>query len=103
MGPIRCPETSVNNYATPHDISEDSRSHHQRGGSLRLRLKTVKTFLLRDKSESKGKLFQMVNYIEMGIALMDPSFSEITNNRYNPDYHAQDSGDLPNYYSQSAP
>jgi hypothetical protein len=39
----------------------------------------------------------------MRIALMNPSSSEITNNRYNADYHAQDCGDLPNYYSQSAP
>jgi hypothetical protein len=27
----------------------------------------------------------------------------ISNNRYNPDYHAQDFGDQPNYYFQSAP
>ena len=64
---------------------------------------TVKTFPLRDQIEIKGKLFQMVNSIEMRIVLMNPSSSEITNNRYDPDYHAQDSGDLPNYYSQSAP
>jgi argininosuccinate lyase len=64
---------------------------------------TVKTFPLRDYSEIKRKLFQMVNSIEMRIALMNLSFSEINNNRYNPDYHAQDSGDLPHDCSQSAP
>jgi hypothetical protein len=64
---------------------------------------TVKTFPLRDHSEIKGKLFQMVNSIEMRIAFINPSFSEINNNRCNPDYRAQDSGDLPHYYSQSVP
>jgi hypothetical protein len=57
---------------------------------------TVKTFPLRDQIEIKGKLFQMVNATEMKIALMNPSTSEITNNRCHPDYHAQDSGDLQN-------
>jgi hypothetical protein len=64
---------------------------------------TVRTFPLRDQSEIKGKLLQMVNSIEMRIALMNPSFSEVANNRYNPDYHAQDAGCLPHYYSQSVP
>jgi hypothetical protein len=41
---------------------------------------TVKTFPLRDQIEIKGKLFQMVNSVEMRIALMNPSASEITNN-----------------------
>jgi hypothetical protein len=64
---------------------------------------TVRTFPLRDQIEMKGKSFQMVNFVEMRIALMNPNYSEITNNCYNPDYHAEDSGDLPNYYCQSAP
>jgi hypothetical protein len=64
---------------------------------------SVKTFPLRDQSEIKEKLFKMVNSIKMRIALMNPRFSEISNNRYNPDYHAQDSGHQPNYYFQSAP
>jgi hypothetical protein len=59
----------------------------------------VNTFPLRDQSEIKGKLFQIVNSIEMRLALTNPSFPEISNMRYNPDYHAQDSGDLPNYCS----
>jgi hypothetical protein len=41
---------------------------------------TVNTFPLRDQIELKGKLFQMVNSIEMRRALMNSSFSEITNN-----------------------
>jgi hypothetical protein len=64
---------------------------------------TVNTFPLRGRIKIKGKIFQMVNATEMRIALMNPSSSEITNNRYNSDYHAQDSGDLPKYYCQSAP
>ena len=63
----------------------------------------MKTFPLRDQIEIKGKLYQMVNSVEMIIALLNPSYSEITNNRCNRDYRAQDSGDLPNYYSQSVP
>jgi stress-induced morphogen len=43
----------------------------------------------------------MVNSIEKRIASMSSSSLEITNNGYNHDYHAQDSGDLPNYDSQS--
>jgi hypothetical protein len=36
MGPIRCPETSVNNYhTTPRNIPEERRSHQHRGGSLK--------------------------------------------------------------------
>jgi hypothetical protein len=36
MGPIRCPETSVNNYhMTPRNIPEDRRYHQHRGGSLK--------------------------------------------------------------------
>ena len=36
MGPIRCPETSVNNYhTTPRNIQEERRSHQHRGGSLK--------------------------------------------------------------------
>jgi hypothetical protein len=36
MGPIRCPETSVNNYhATPRNIPEERGSHQRRGGSLK--------------------------------------------------------------------
>jgi hypothetical protein len=35
MGPIRCPETSVNNYHTmPCNYPEDHRFHQHRGGSL---------------------------------------------------------------------
>jgi hypothetical protein len=41
---------------------------------------TVKTFPLRDQIEVKGKLFQMVNSVEMRSALMNPSASEIANN-----------------------
>ena len=38
MGPIRCPETSVNNYhTTPRNIPEERRSYQHRGGSLKLR------------------------------------------------------------------
>jgi hypothetical protein len=64
---------------------------------------TVKTFPLRDQSEIEGKLFQMVDAIEMRLALMNPSFSEISNNRYNPDCCAPESRHLPNYYSQPPP
>jgi hypothetical protein len=36
MGPIRCPETSVNNYhTTPCNVPEERRSHQHRGGSLK--------------------------------------------------------------------
>jgi hypothetical protein len=42
---------------------------------------TVRTFPLRDQSEIKGKLFQMANSVEMRSALMDPSASEVANNR----------------------
>ena len=36
MGPIRCPETSVNNYhTTPCNTPEDRRFHQHRGGSLK--------------------------------------------------------------------
>ena len=36
MGPIRCHETSVNNYyTTPSNIPEERRSHQHRGGSLK--------------------------------------------------------------------
>jgi hypothetical protein len=39
MGPIRCPETSANNYhTTPHNTPEDRRFHQHRGGSLKSRL-----------------------------------------------------------------
>jgi hypothetical protein len=39
MGPIRFPETSVNNYhTTPRNISEERRSHQHRGGSLKSRM-----------------------------------------------------------------
>jgi hypothetical protein len=39
MEPIRCPETSVNNYHTrPRNIPEERRSHQHRGGSLKSRL-----------------------------------------------------------------
>jgi hypothetical protein len=38
MGPIRCPETSVNDYhTTPRNIPEERRSHRNRGGSLKSR------------------------------------------------------------------
>jgi hypothetical protein len=40
---------------------------------------TVKTFPLTDQIEIKGKLFQMVNSVEMRLALMNPTSSEITN------------------------
>jgi hypothetical protein len=36
IGPIRCPETSVNNYHTkPRNSPEDGRFHQHRGGSLK--------------------------------------------------------------------
>jgi hypothetical protein len=36
MGPICCPETSVNNYhTTPHNIPEECSSHQHNGGSLK--------------------------------------------------------------------
>jgi hypothetical protein len=36
MGPIRCPETSVNNYrTTPRNIPEDHRFYQYRGCSLK--------------------------------------------------------------------
>jgi hypothetical protein len=36
MAPIRCPETSVNNYhMTPRNTAEDCRFHQHRGGSLK--------------------------------------------------------------------
>jgi hypothetical protein len=39
MGPIRCPETSVNNYHTTLcNIAEERRSHQHRGGSLKSKL-----------------------------------------------------------------
>jgi hypothetical protein len=41
---------------------------------------TVQTFPLRDQIEIKGKLFQMVNSVEMRSALINTSASEITNN-----------------------
>jgi hypothetical protein len=39
MGPIGCPETSVQNYhSTLHNIPEERRSHLHRGGSLKTRM-----------------------------------------------------------------
>jgi hypothetical protein len=39
MEPIRCPETSVNNYhTTPCNNPEDQRFNQHRGGSLKSRL-----------------------------------------------------------------
>jgi hypothetical protein len=36
MGPIRCPETSVNNYhTTPRNAPEECRCHQHRDGSLK--------------------------------------------------------------------
>jgi hypothetical protein len=41
MGPICCPETSLNNYHTaPCNIPEECSSHHLCDGSLKWRLKT---------------------------------------------------------------
>jgi hypothetical protein len=38
LGPIGCPETSVNNdHTTPRNIPEEHRSHKNRGGSLKSR------------------------------------------------------------------
>jgi hypothetical protein len=38
MGPIGCPETSIQNYLSMlHNIPEECRSHLRRGGSLKLR------------------------------------------------------------------
>jgi hypothetical protein len=38
MGPIRCPETSVNNYhTTPNNTPEDHTFHQHRGGNLKSR------------------------------------------------------------------
>jgi hypothetical protein len=48
MGPISCPETSVNNYhTTPCNIPEQRRSHQHNGGSLRSR----HYFILNERSE----------------------------------------------------
>jgi hypothetical protein len=42
MGPIRCPETSVNsNHTTPRNIPEKCRSHQHRGSSLKYVLKLL--------------------------------------------------------------
>jgi hypothetical protein len=39
MGPIRCRETSVNNYhTTPCNVPEEHRSHQHRGGSIKSRV-----------------------------------------------------------------
>jgi hypothetical protein len=39
VGPIRCPETSVNNYlTTPRNIPEERRSHQHNGGSLKSKI-----------------------------------------------------------------
>jgi hypothetical protein len=41
MGPISCPETSVNNYhTTPCNYPEDHKFHQHRGGSLKSNLTT---------------------------------------------------------------
>ena len=37
IGPIRCPETSVENHSTLRNIPEQCRSNQHRGGSLRSR------------------------------------------------------------------
>jgi hypothetical protein len=45
MGPIRCPETSVNNYhTTPRNIPEERRSHQYRGGKLKSKLNRQRVF-----------------------------------------------------------
>jgi hypothetical protein len=44
MGPLRCPETSVNSYhTTPRNIPEELRSHKHRVGSFKSRAHTLRT------------------------------------------------------------
>ena len=39
LGPIGCPETSLtNHHSTPHNITEDRRSHSRHGGSFKSRI-----------------------------------------------------------------
>jgi hypothetical protein len=40
-GLIRCPETSVNSYTLPRNITEERRYNQHRGGSLKSRLNHV--------------------------------------------------------------
>ena len=48
MGPIGCPETSVNNYhTTPRNITEERRAHQHRGGSLKYILFVKKVQLVK--------------------------------------------------------
>jgi hypothetical protein len=61
MGPIRCPETSVNNYhTTPCNYPEDHRCHQHRGGSLKSKLTTrsVVTPVEFDTAEPRHKVLK---------------------------------------------
>jgi uncharacterized membrane protein YbaN (DUF454 family) len=50
MGPIRCPETSVNNYhTTPCNNPEDQRFHQHRGGSLKSKFYACLKSVFRDR------------------------------------------------------
>jgi hypothetical protein len=52
MGPIRCPETSVNNYhTTPCNYPEDHRFHQHRGGSL----KSILYFIVKTCNDSRDR------------------------------------------------
>jgi hypothetical protein len=41
MGPICCPETSVNNQSTPRKMPQERSSHSRRGGSLKSRVNST--------------------------------------------------------------
>jgi hypothetical protein len=70
MGPIGCPETSVQNYQfTLRNISEERRSHLHSGGSLKSRklgvvpfIKTVNLLLYPEEGDS-GSLRNVDTYV----------------------------------------
>jgi hypothetical protein len=66
MGPIRCPETSANNYHTTScNYPEDNRFHQHRGGSLKSRL----YLLLLITVNFYFQLFELVSEIQNMVTL----------------------------------
>jgi hypothetical protein len=64
MGPIRCSETSVNNYyTTPLNMPEEFRSHFDIDSSIlketSLKYKIPSHFLCSNKRERRNKLFSL--------------------------------------------
>jgi hypothetical protein len=73
MEPIRCPETSVNNYhTTPRDVPEERVSHLHRGGSLKSRMEGLfwcsRSSILRWCSNLRTLYSVMLNSVKYGVS-----------------------------------